>query len=111
MSRPFLNSSTTRNTTSLAGGNAARQPEGVQLHEVFEDRASGRDASRPRSGWKKKWHTTLEFSSGSQSPPAYLPCEDESECTSNPTPLQSIIASFRGFIVKRLEGVPERNRP
>jgi hypothetical protein len=66
---------------------------------------------RVGSGRKLKSKTTLKFSSGSQSPPAYLPCEGESECASNAAPLQSIFASFRGFIMKRLEGVPETNRP
>ena len=79
--------------------------------DVSEPLPAGLCATYDRvgSGPTLKPKTTLTFSSGSQSPPAYLPCEGESGCDSNAARPNSIFAAFSGFIMKRLEGKPETN--
>jgi hypothetical protein len=66
---------------------------------------------RMGNGRKLEPKTTLRFSSGPQSPPAYLPCEGGSECSSKASSLQSIVASLKAFISKHRDGAPDPNRP
>lgn len=66
---------------------------------------------RSDSGFKLEPKTTLRFSGGSQSPPAYLPCEAETDCNVKRAPLQSIITSLTSFVTKHLEEAPQPRGP
>jgi len=81
--------------------------------DVSDPLPSGLCATYERTGTGRKLEpkTTLKFSPGSQSPPAYLPCEGESECVSKSSPLQSVVASLRAFVIRHLDGPPQPNRP
>jgi hypothetical protein len=81
--------------------------------DVSDPLPSGLCATYERTGTGRKLEpkTTLKFSPGSQSPPAYLPCDGENECVSKSSPLQSLVVSLRAFVIKHLDGAPQPNRP
>jgi hypothetical protein len=58
-----------------------------------------------------KAKTTLKFSSGVQSPPAYLPCEGGTECTSKAGSPLSLTAELKAYVIKHLRDEEEPNRP
>jgi len=65
---------------------------------------------RSGSGRKLEPKTTLIFSGGPQSPPAYLPCEG-SGCSFRVSGLRYMMASLRAFITKHVELPLQPNRP
>jgi hypothetical protein len=55
-----------------------------------------------QAGYRLKPNTTLRFSSGSQSPPAYLACETERDCKTDLVSVaQATVATLLAYIVNR----------
>jgi hypothetical protein len=76
--------------------------------DTFHPLPSGLCATYERedSGRKLEPRTTLKFSSGSQSVPAYLPCEGENECGSGASLRETLITKVKGYFTKHSPDSP-----